>query len=131
MAHTACGGTVRQPVDRKYDFCFAGRYDESYRRPAVPDDMGQSEPVHRARHLHISEDCLNVITPLENADGFVGIRSGNGFKPGIFDDCHRVQPCQSLVLDYENDYPVAGNRSAHVAPAMRCDGSRERSRYVM
>ena len=114
------------------DVRFAGRYDESYRRPTVPHNMGQSEPVHRARHLHIGEDCLNVIATLQHPDGFIGIRSGNGFKPGLFDDCHGVQPCQSLVLDHEDDYPVAGNRSAHLAPALpTLRRLPERSRYVM
>ena len=43
------------------------------RRPAVPDKVGELQPVHRTRHLNIGEDDVNIETGAKNCDGFIGI----------------------------------------------------------
>jgi hypothetical protein len=71
-------------------------------RPSISDKAGELEPVHRAWHLNIGEDDVDVGSDLENRDGLVGITRLNHREPGLLDGLRRVFPDQELVFDDQN-----------------------------
>jgi hypothetical protein len=62
---------IRQIVVADHDPT-RGRHDLD-RRPAVPNEPGQLQPVHRSRHLDIGEDDVDIWTLFQDGDGLVGI----------------------------------------------------------
>jgi hypothetical protein len=51
----------------------ARREDEFDRGPALADMVGQFDAVHRARHLDVGEDEVDVGAGFEDADRLVGV----------------------------------------------------------
>jgi hypothetical protein len=103
--------------DRQIAFkhiCAARGHNQSHRRPAISNHARQSKPVHGAWHLNIGEDRSNVIPAFQNSDGFVSISGRKGFKAGLRHHVHCVHANEPFVLHHKHDWPLTGNRSAHL-----------------
>jgi hypothetical protein len=76
------------------------------RRPAVPDKVGELQPVHRTRHLNIGEDDVNIETGAKNCDGFIGIGCRMTSKPA----CSIISAESNRSKDSSSTIRITGPR---------------------
>ena len=101
----ALGGTRSRPANRlSSDHHASGGRNDLDRRPAVADEPGKLQPVHRTRHLDIGEDDADIGTALKDRDGFIGIGRLNDFKSGVLDRLGGIQPQQEFVFDNQDHW---------------------------
>jgi hypothetical protein len=77
------------------------RHDQGYRRPTIPDDLGQPDSVHGAWHPNVSEHGSNIVSTFENADGLIRIGSRKGFKTRVFNHLQCVHTHERFVLYHQ------------------------------
>jgi hypothetical protein len=63
--------------------------------------MRQLHPVHRPRHVHISEQHPDVIAALKYRDGLVRVSRPDRFISSAFDHFDGIEQRQRFVLDDE------------------------------
>ena len=83
-------GAGRQIV--VFDLHKARRRNDLDRWPSIPNEPGKLQTVHRARHLDIGEDNVNIGLDCEDCDGFVGVGRLDDVKAGVFDQLGGIHP---------------------------------------
>jgi hypothetical protein len=73
------------------------------RRPAVPNEPGEFQPIHRSRHLDIGKDDVDIGTRFQDGDGLVRIGRLDDFEACAFDRLSGIQPQQEFVF-YDQDH---------------------------
>ena len=66
-----------------FDPHMSRRRNDLDRRPAVSNEPGKLQTVHRAWHLDIGEDDVNIGSGCEDCDGFVGIAAWMTSRPAF------------------------------------------------
>jgi hypothetical protein len=61
--------------------------------------MGELHPVHASRHVHVSDDKVDIGIALQLFDGIVGVPGSNGPKPLVLKQTHETETDQRVILD--------------------------------
>jgi len=77
----------------------AGGCDDLDRGPATPHRPGELQTVHRARHLDIRENHIDVAASFQNVDGFIGTARLDHLESCGGNHIDRVHSQQKFVLD--------------------------------
>jgi len=74
----------------------------------VPDMVGKLHAIHGAGHLNVGEHHANVRPCFQDGDGFIGVRSSNGFETSVRDEVQGIQEDNRVVFDYQDNCGAHG-----------------------
>ena len=81
------------------------RYDQNLDRgPAVPDGMGQFQPVHAAGHVDIREKQGDIGPGFQQNNRFIRILGLDRNEPRFLDDFDGKHPKKRFILHDQDDW---------------------------